>query len=144
MSYSNNVVRTKLIERIEQLEKENYYLRKQIVKLGEIKQSPFVKAEAYMIEDAIFETTGFTISDLRSQSKTAYIMIVKQVYIYMLHKYAFMNFTQMARYMSRHHTSIIYTIDRVNSWLRFNNSYPQEMQLFNNIENQIIEKLKTV
>jgi chromosomal replication initiation ATPase DnaA len=133
-----------LLLRVTKLELENSMLRQQIVKLEKTRPQITKRIELEIIIDMVYETTGFGIVELRNQHKPIDISIIRQCVVYLLYKYAYMNKSSIAKYMCRHHTSIMYTIERVDSWHKYPASYVIEMTMFNRLEDLIIEKIKTI
>lgn len=136
-------MRNQLLDRCTALELENQKLRKQIVTMQKVRPEIMLKVEAEIIIEIVFELTGFSIIDLRDQHKPIDISIIRQCVIYLLYKYAYMHKSAIAKFMCRHHTSVLYTIERVNNWHKYPSSYVIEMTMFNRLEDLVIEKIKT-
>jgi chromosomal replication initiation ATPase DnaA len=130
------------LSRIEQLEIENKELRKRLTTLT--KQKKINKTNGYvnMIFDIIYEITGYDKKDFVGYKKTTEISIVRQCAIYMVYKYGNIVQFQISKLFCRHHSSIIYTLSRVNNWQTYPFSYPAEILIFKGIEESIIKQIE--
>lgn len=131
-----------LLSRVSQLELENNMLRQQIVKLEKTRPQVIKRVELEMVMDTIYEVTGFDVIDLRNHQRTMDIAIIRQCAIYLLYKYAYMHKSAIAKFFARHHTSVMYSIERVDDWHKYPSSFIIEMTMFAKIEDVIIEKIK--
>jgi chromosomal replication initiation ATPase DnaA len=130
------------LTRIEQLEIENKELRKRIVTLSRHKKINKSNGNVNMIFDVIYEITGYDRNDFVRYKKTTEISIVRQLAIYMVMKYGGIIQLDISRLFCRHHSSIIYTLKRVNSWQTYPFSYINEIKLFYVIENCIKRQIE--
>jgi chromosomal replication initiation ATPase DnaA len=128
--------------RIEQLEIENKALRKTIVQLSQHKRLKKYNGNVNMIFEVIYEITGFDKNQFIKHDKPAELSIVRQLAIFMVYKYGNLNQIDISRLFCRHHSSIIYTLKRVNSWQTYPFSYINEIKLFYVIENCIKRQIE--
>ena len=135
-------MRNQLLDRVTKLEIENQNLRKQVIQLQKTRPEIIMRVESEMILDTVYEVTGYTLAHLRSQSKPLEIAIIRQCVVYLLWKYAYMNKSSIAKFLCRHHTSVLYTIERVNDWHKYPTSFIIEMTMFTKLEDLIVEKIK--
>jgi len=130
------------LSRIEQLEIENKELRKRIVTLSRHKKISKSNGNVNMIFEVIYEITGYNKKDFVGYKKTTEISIVRQLAIYMVMKYGGVIQLEISRLFCRHHSSIIYTLQRVNNWQTYPFSYPAEIIMFKAIEESIINQIE--
>jgi chromosomal replication initiation ATPase DnaA len=130
------------IARIKHLEQENKQLRKKIITLSNYKKREKSFGMINLIFDVIHEITGYDKKDFVSQKKPAELSIVRQLAIFMMHKHGGIIQFQIAKLFCRHHSSIIYTINRVNAWQTYPFSYPKEIDLFNLVEECILKQIE--
>lgn len=132
------------LSRIEQLEIENKELRKTINNLSGFKKLKKHNGNVNMIFEIIYEITGYDKNDFVGYKKTTEISIARQIAIFVIHKYGFMIQFQLSKLFCRHHSSIIYTLQRVNNWQTYHFSYPAEMLVFKAIEESIITQIELI
>lgn len=130
------------LTRISQLENENRELRKTIVHLSQHKRLKKYNGNVNMIFEVIYEITGFDKNQFIKHDKPSELSLVRQLAIFMIYKYGNLNQIDISRLFCRHHSSIIYTLKRVNSWQTYPFSYPVEIQLFNVVEECIKKQIE--
>ena len=135
-------MRNQLLDRVAKLEIENQNLRKQVIQLSKTRPEVIMRVESAMILDVVYEVTGYNLDHLRRQSRPLEISIIRQCVVYLFWKYAYMNKSTIAKFLCRHHTSVLYTIERVNDWHKYPTSFIIEMTMFTKLEDLIIEKIK--
>jgi chromosomal replication initiation ATPase DnaA len=130
------------LSRIEQLEIENKALRKKVVTLSRFKKLSKHNGNVNMIFEIIYEITGYDKKDFVGYKKTTEISIARQLAIYMVHKYGGIIQYEISKVFCRHHSSIIYTLDRVNNWQTYPFSYLNEIKLFYVIDECIKKQIE--